>query len=76
MSSGITEARAFAPASVGNIGVGFDLLGHSMGTRVVAELVLALPGQVAAAAYVAGNPIPSARELRGRERFRSPKLRQ
>lgn len=52
------------------------LLGHSMGTRVVAELVLALPGQVVAAAYVAGNPIPSARELRGRERFRSPKLRQ
>lgn len=52
------------------------LLGHSMGTRVVAELVLALPGQVAAAVYVAGNPIPSARELRGRERFRSPKLRE
>jgi len=24
------EARAFAPASVGNIGVGFDLLGHSI----------------------------------------------
>lgn len=24
------EARAFAPASVGNIGVGFDLLGHSV----------------------------------------------
>lgn len=43
------------------------LLGHSMGTRVVAELVLALPGRVAAVAYVAGNPIPSARELRGRE---------
>lgn len=52
------------------------LLGHSMGTRVVAELVLALPGRVAAVAYVAGNPIPSARELRGRERFRSPTLRQ
>jgi homoserine kinase len=24
-------ARAFAPASVGNVGVGFDILGHSMG---------------------------------------------
>src|SRR6188472_3273299 len=23
-------ARAFAPASVGNVGVGFDILGHSM----------------------------------------------
>ena len=24
------EARAFAPASVGNVAVGFDLLGHSI----------------------------------------------
>ena len=24
----MTEARAFAPASVGNVGVGFDILGH------------------------------------------------
>lgn len=32
-----TEARAFAPASVGNIGVGFDLLGHAIvGPRDVA----------------------------------------
>lgn len=39
MSSGITEARAFAPASVGNIGVGFDLLGHSIqGPRDVATV--------------------------------------
>lgn len=31
------EARAFAPASVGNIGVGFDLLGHAIeGPRDVA----------------------------------------
>ena len=31
------EARAFAPGSVGNIGVGFDLLGHSIvGVRDVA----------------------------------------
>lgn len=28
--SPITAARAFAPGSVGNIGVGFDLLGHSI----------------------------------------------
>lgn len=37
MSPSIREARAFAPASVGNIGVGFDLLGHSIdGPRDVA----------------------------------------
>jgi len=36
-SERIVEARAFAPGSVGNIGVGFDLLGHSMiGVRDVA----------------------------------------
>lgn len=26
----MTEARAFAPASVGNVGVGFDILGHAI----------------------------------------------
>lgn len=31
MSEGsTTEARAFAPASVGNVGVGFDILGHAI----------------------------------------------
>lgn len=31
MSEGrMTEARAFAPASVGNVGVGFDILGHAI----------------------------------------------
>jgi len=36
-SEKIVEARAFAPGSVGNIGVGFDLLGHSIaGVRDVA----------------------------------------
>ena len=35
----IMEARAFAPGSVGNIGVGFDLLGHSIvGVRDVAQV--------------------------------------
>lgn len=52
------------------------LLGHSMGTRVVAELAQRDPAGVAAVAYLSGNPIPSARELRNRERFRSPRLRQ
>ena len=51
------------------------LLGHSMGTRVVAELVQREPARVAAVAYVSGNPIPSARELRNRERFSSPRVR-
>ncbi len=37
MSDASLQARAFAPASVGNIGVGFDILGHSiMGPRDVA----------------------------------------
>lgn len=52
------------------------LLGHSMGTRVVAELVQVMPGEVERVAYVAGNPIPSARELRSRERFKSPRIRR
>lgn len=30
MSEPVRSARAFAPASIGNIGVGFDLLGHSI----------------------------------------------
>ena len=34
-----TEARAFAPGSVGNIGVGFDLLGHAIdGVRDIATV--------------------------------------
>ncbi|MEO6066022.1 MAG: homoserine kinase, partial [Lysobacterales bacterium] len=33
------EARAFAPASIGNIGVGFDILGHSIiGPRDIARV--------------------------------------
>ncbi|MFT4178616.1 MAG: homoserine kinase [Thermomonas sp.] len=30
MSAARSEARAFAPGSVGNVGVGFDVLGHSI----------------------------------------------
>lgn len=36
------EARAFAPASVGNVGVGFDILGHAIegpGDRVTARRI-------------------------------------
>ena len=31
MTSPVLAARAFAPASVGNVAVGFDILGHSVG---------------------------------------------
>jgi pimeloyl-ACP methyl ester carboxylesterase len=51
------------------------LLGHSMGTRVVAELAQR-PGFAASVVYIAGNPVLSARELRSRERFRSPRFRR
>ena len=39
-----TEATAFAPATVGNVGIGFDILGHtvqSVGDRVTARRVRA-----------------------------------
>jgi homoserine kinase len=72
MSSGITEARAFAPASVGNIGVGFDLLGHSIdGPRDVATVrridapevrIAAIRGEVEG---VAGIPLEAARNTAG-----------
>jgi len=70
-----TAAAALAPW-LKKHGAGWCLLGHSMGTRVVAELVQALPGEVSRVVYLAGNPIPSAKELRRRERFKSPRLRQ
>lgn len=70
-----TAAAALAPW-LKERGAGWCLLGHSMGTRVVAELVQAMPGEVSSAVYLAGNPIPSARELRNRERFKSPRLRR
>lgn len=57
-------------------GRGWCLLGHSMGTRVVAELVQSRPLDVRSVIYLAGNPIPSAKELRSRERFKSPRLRR
>lgn len=42
MSGGRSLARAFAPASVGNVGVGFDILGHALegvGDRVSARRI-------------------------------------
>lgn len=70
-----TAGAALSPWLDAN-GRGWCLLGHSMGTRVVAELVASRPGDVARVVYLAGNPIPSARELRSRERFKSPRLRR
>lgn len=52
------------------------LLGHSMGTRVVGELARRMAGEVQAVVYVAGNPILSPKELRSRERYKSPRIRR
>lgn len=57
-------------------GEGWCLLGHSMGTRVVGELVRRGDVTVERAVYIAGNPILSERELRSRERYRSPRIRR
>ncbi len=74
MSDGIEpkQARAFAPGSVGNIGVGFDLLGHSIGgvcdvalvRRIDEPLVriAAIRGQVAGAGSL---PLEAARNTAG-----------
>lgn len=66
------EARAFAPASVGNIGVGFDLLGHTIdGPRDIATVrridarevrIAAISGDVAG---VDRLPLEAARNTAG-----------
>jgi homoserine kinase len=67
------EARAFAPASVGNIGVGFDLLGHAIeGPRDIATVrridapevrIRSIRGAVAG---VDALPLEAARNTAGR----------
>ena len=67
------SARAFAPASVGNIGVGFDLLGHVIdGPRDVAEVrridapevrIVAIRGEVPGADAL---PLEAERNTAGR----------
>ena len=62
------EARAFAPASVGNIGVGFDLLGHAIdGPRDIAIVrridspevrIRAIRGAVVGGAVIDTNALP------------------
>lgn len=66
------EARAFAPASVGNIGVGFDLLGHSIdGPRDVAlvrridEPIVRISAIRGEAAGVASLPLEAAANTAG-----------
>lgn len=64
MSDGIAarQARAFAPASVGNIGVGFDLLGHTVaGPRDVATVRRIAEPTVRIAAI--GGPVAGADSL-------------
>jgi homoserine kinase len=51
-----TEATAFAPASIGNVAVGFDVLGHSfdaIGDRVTARR---MAGRGVRIASIIGNP--------------------
>jgi homoserine kinase len=69
----LQTSRAFAPASVGNIGVGFDLLGHTIeGPRDVAAVraidapevrIVAIRGNVAG---IEGIPLEAARNTAGR----------
>jgi homoserine kinase len=54
----MSERRAFAPASVGNVGVGFDLLGHALegiGDTVVAKRIDERIARVAAIDGVVTN---------------------
>lgn len=66
----LQSATSFAPATVGNVGIGFDILGHTfpaMGDRVRATRV-ARPGvRIVAVTGVAGElPLDPARNTAGR----------
>ena len=74
----LRSATAFAPATVGNVGVGFDILGHAfpaLGDRVRAERVTAARGshrfdlRASTASFRSRPP----RTLRARPCYRSPK---
>lgn len=66
---GSDEAVAFAPASVGNVGVGFDVLGHSVqtvGDRVRARRIADRTVRIAAISGVARElPLESGRNTAG-----------
>lgn len=67
--SGRTEARARAPASVGNVGVGFDILGHSIegaGDEVRVRRIASPEVRIDAIRGVAANlPLAAARNTAG-----------
>ena len=48
------EAKAFAPASIGNVAVGFDMLGHSL-SGCWAQLLRRLPSPYFASSPLAGK---------------------
>ncbi len=57
-----SEARAFAPASVGNIGVGFDLLGHAIDGLRDTAIVRRIDEPLVRIAAIRGDAV-GAREL-------------
>src|SRR3546814_16392028 len=68
-----SEARAFAPASVGNIGVGFDLLGHAIAgprdiavVRRIAEPLVRIAAIRGAVEGVATLPLAAERNTAGK----------
>src|SRR3546814_12322175 len=68
-----SQARAFAPASVGNIGVGFDLLGHAIAgprdiavVRRIAEPLVRIAAIRGAGEGVATLPLAAERNTAGK----------
>src|SRR5690606_23895885 len=73
MSPDHRQARAFAPASVGNIGVGFDLLGHVIDgprdvatVRVIEEPVVRVDAVRGPVRGIEGIPLDAAANTAGR----------
>jgi homoserine kinase len=66
----VTLATAYAPATVGNVGVGFDILGHSFGVigdRVTAQRTAASGVRITSITGVAeGLPLDAARNTAGK----------
>lgn len=71
-----TASEALWPWLAAQDGRRWCLLGHSMGARIVGELVMLKPTMVSAAIYVDGSPIPSAREIERRKKYSSPTIRR
>jgi homoserine kinase len=56
--SAVREARAFAPASVGNVGVGFDILGHALNGVGDTVTVRAVDGDAVRIVAIRGSERP------------------